>query len=67
MLIFNLKVKILIKKQNWTKPEKKKIQVTRFFFLKTNGKSLRKWKKKHLKMKPIKNDLKKGKKPSKFE
>jgi hypothetical protein len=24
-------------------------------------------KKKHLKMKPIKNDLKKGKKPSKFE
>jgi hypothetical protein len=66
ILIFNLKVKILIKKQNWTKPEKKNLGNT-FFFPQNEWKICQEVGKKHLKMKPIKNNLKKGKKPSKFE
>lgn len=40
MLMFNSKIKILIKKINWTTHEKK-IFVTHFFF-KTNGKTYKK-------------------------
>jgi hypothetical protein len=47
ILIFNAKAKILIKKLNWTKPEKKKEALGSmcFFSFKMNGKSYRKWKK----------------------
>jgi hypothetical protein len=47
ILIFNAKAKILIKKLNWIKPEKKKkLEVACVFFsFKMNGKSYKKWKK----------------------
>jgi hypothetical protein len=44
MLIFNLKVKILVKKEMRRKPEKEK-SFWDIFFSKMNGKSHRKWKK----------------------
>jgi predicted transcriptional regulator len=44
MLIFNSKVKILVKKEMRQKPEKEK-SFGDIFFSKMNGKSHRKWKK----------------------
>jgi len=63
MLIFNLKVKILVKKEMRRKPEKEKSFGDTFFFPKWmenpigSGKKLRK----HFRVKLKENELKKGK------